>query len=131
MAGLGLRVGGLSGLSITGTKWTTRSKGKDHAGKAPQEIRAAITRAGLPLRAPFAEYSAEKIRKAFEYQARKLAAAGSIRAVYSVHDLRHAFAVRTYTSTRDIYRTSKLLGHAGVSVTERYLRSLGIEELEK
>jgi site-specific recombinase XerD len=128
MSRAGLRVGGLPELSITGSKWTTTSKGKDHSGTVPDEVRQEITRAGLPLRSPFGAYSKAKISKAFEWKARQLHAAGTIHAQYSVHDLRHSFAVRTYSATRDIYATSKALGHASVSVTETYLRSLGAEE---
>jgi hypothetical protein len=50
------------------------------------------------------------------------------RARYSVHDLRHAFAVRVYESTHDIYATEKARGHANVGVTETYLRSLGLAD---
>jgi len=125
MSQAGLRVGGLHGLAINGPRWTTTTKGKEQSGKVPEEAREAIARAGLPLRAPFAEYSTAKISKAFEYQARKLLAEGRIRARYSVHDLRHAFAVRLYKATRDVYQVEKALGHANVSVTETYLRSLG------
>src|SRR5208337_3996010 len=104
-------------------KWTTTSKGKDHAGAVPDSVRQEITRAGLPLRSPFGAYSAEKIAKAFKYIVRK--AYGDTR--YSVHDLRHGFACRHYLAGRDIYATSKALGHASVAVTETYLRSLGME----
>lgn len=121
----GLRVGGLHGLSVNGPRWTTVTKGKEQSGKVPEEARAAVMAAGLPLRSPFGDYATAKISKAFEYQARKLLTEGKIRARYSVHDLRHAFAVRHYRSGKDIYATSKALGHAGVSVTETYLRSLG------
>ena len=121
----GLRVGGLHGLSVNGSRWVTVTKGKEQSGKVPEEARAAIVAAGLPLRSPFGDYATAKISKAFEYQARKLLAEGRTRARYSVHDLRHAFAVRHYRAGKDIYATSKALGHAGVSVTETYLRSLG------
>jgi integrase len=124
----GLRVGGLRGLSINGAKWTTITKGKEQSAKVPEEAREAIHKAGLPLRSPFGGYSTGKISKAFEYIARKLLAEGKIRARYSVHDLRHAFAVRVYQATRDIYATEKALGHANVAVTETYLRSLGITD---
>jgi site-specific recombinase XerD len=52
---------------------------------------------------------------------------GNLQARYSVHDLRHAFAVRLYESTHDVYQVEKALGHATVAVTETYLRSLGLE----
>ncbi len=47
-----------------------------------------------------------------------------------MHDLRHAFAVKLYGESRDIYRVSKALHHASVAVTESYLRSIGIETTE-
>jgi len=36
------------------------------------------------------------------------------------HCLRHTFAVKTYYETKDIYRVSKLLGHAKVTTTQIY-----------
>jgi integrase len=56
----------------------------------------------------------------------KLHAAGKLRERYSVHDLRHAFAVRLYEATHDVHQVEKALGHATVAVTETYLRSLGL-----
>jgi site-specific recombinase XerD len=53
-------------------------------------------------------------------------ARGKLKAKYSVHDLRHAFAVTLYGQTHDIYQVKQALGHASVSVTEGYLRSLGL-----
>jgi site-specific recombinase XerD len=61
------------------------------------------------------------------YLVGRLYAAGKLRAKYSVHDLRHAFAVGLYEQTKDIYRVEKALGHANIAVTEAYLRSLGLE----
>jgi site-specific recombinase XerD len=55
----------------------------------------------------------------------KLHTAGQLKARYSCHDLRHAFAVRLYEATHDVYQVEKTLGHANVSVTETYLRSIG------
>ena len=126
MSRVGLRVGGLPRLSISGTRWTTTSRGKQQSGKVLAEAREAITRAGLSLRSPFEATTSELIAKAFKYLVEKLHAAGRIRARYSVHDLRHAFAVRLYESTRDVYQVEKALGHASVAVTETYLRSLGV-----
>jgi integrase len=128
MSQAGLRVGGLPGLSITGERWRTTSKGKDQGGKIPDEVRKAITKAGLPLRSPFKAFTADSIAKSYEYLAKKLHAAGKLHACYSAHDLRHAFAVRIYQETQDVYRVEKALGHANVAVTETYLRSLGFEE---
>ena len=47
---------------------------------------------------------------------------------YSVHDLRHFFAVKLYQEHGDIYQVELRLGHASIQVTETYLRSLGLVE---
>jgi site-specific recombinase XerC len=122
----GLRVGALPGMSITGNRWISTTKGKEQSGKVPAEAREAITRAGLPLRSPFAGLTAAAIADRFRRLAIKLHGAGKLQARYSVHDLRHAFAVRRYLECCDIYAVKTALHHAGVGVTERYLRSLGL-----
>ena len=126
MSQAGLRVGALPSLSITGSRWTATTKGKEQSGKVPEEAREAITRARLPLRSPFKAFTATRLLDRFRYLVRILHKAGKIEALYSVHDLRHAFAVRLYESTKDVYQVEKALGHANVSVTELYLRSLGL-----
>ena len=93
MARAGLRVGGAAMAFGPRERFTTISKGKEHGGRIPEETRKAIDRAGLPLRAPFAELTASKIADRFFYLARRLHAAGKLRARHSVHDLRHASAV--------------------------------------
>jgi integrase len=65
--------------------------------------------------------NADAIRK----RTPKLAEAGTISAAYSAHDFRHLYAVTEYRKDLDIYRVSKLLGHASTQVTEDYLRGLG------
>lgn len=127
MSKAGLRVGALPGLSVTGSRYTTTSKGKELAGFAPEEVRKAIERARLPLRSPFVALTAAQIADRFRYLSGLLFRAGRLRDRYSVHDLRHYFAVRLYEDTHDIYRVSKGLGHATVAVTEHYLRGLGLE----
>ena len=101
------------------------TKGKEQRGRLPQEARKAIQKARLSLRYPFKDKKVQAIEDAFIYLTRKLHAAGKIKARYSCHDLRHAFAARFYQATNhDLYETKKALGHASVSVTETYLRSL-------
>ena len=41
---------------------------------------------------------------------------------HKFHDLRHTFGVRRYLMTRDIYQVMKEMGHAKVSMTEKYAR---------
>ena len=114
MARAGLRVGALPSLSITGSRWTATTKGKEQGGTIPETVRKAIERAGLPLRAPFAELTATRILDRVRYLVRKLLAEGKLRARYSVHDLRHAFAVRLYQDTH-----RRLPGRAGPRTRER------------
>jgi integrase len=126
MARIGLRVGGLPGLSVYGERWTTKTKGDEQAGQVPDDIRMEIERAGLPLRSPFAGLTAPQIADRFRLLVGRLQKAGQIRERYSVHDLRHAFAVRLYQACHDVYQVKTALGHSSVSATERYLRSLGL-----
>ncbi|MEI6388852.1 MAG: site-specific integrase, partial [Spirochaetota bacterium] len=121
----GLRVGALPSLAIRGGRFIARSKGKDLTGEMPAPALAAIRAAGLDLRGPFAETTEARIADAIRYASRKLAQKGTIGAPYSAHDFRHLFAVREYQKDRDLYRVSRLLGHASIQVTELYLRGLG------
>jgi site-specific recombinase XerD len=124
----GLRAGALPSLSISNQTYTCTTKGKEQRGKIPQEARGAIQKAGLSLRSPFKDKAVSQIEDAFRYLTKRLHRAGQIAAQYSCHDLRHAFAVRFYLATRDVYATKTALGHANVGMTEVYLRSLGVEE---
>ena len=56
---------------------------------------------------------------------KKLDEAEKIRGEFSSHDFRHFYAVTEYRKDRDIKRVSKLLGHASIVVTEKYLESWG------
>jgi site-specific recombinase XerC len=125
MSRLGIRVGALHGLTIRGDRYMTHSKGKDISGVCPEEVRREVERTGS-LRSPFAGVDEGQIQDAFRYLVGKLYAGGRLAARYSPHDLRHAFAVRLYQETRDIYAVGKALNHEGIATTERYLRSLGM-----
>jgi len=125
MAYRGLRVGALPSLTLRGAHYTGRSKGKDISGELPPKALEAIRAAGLDPKRPFADWTETRIADQFRYATRKLAEAGTIAEPYSVHDLRHYFAVKEYRRTRDILRVRTLLGHASVQVTETYLRSIG------
>jgi site-specific recombinase XerD len=123
MAFRGLLVGTLPSLTIRTGRFTARSK--DIAGSMPAEALEEIKRAGLDSRQLFASTSETKLADAIHKKTAILAEAGKLEAAYSPHDLRHAFAVREYRKDRDIYRLSKLLGHASIQVTETYLKGLG------
>ena len=47
----------------------------------------------------------------------------------SPHTLRHTFAVTFLRNGGDLYMLSRILGHASITTTTGYLRSLGIETL--
>jgi len=125
MALRGLRAGILSCISITGDKFSGRSKGKEVSGALPAKVIEAIKAAKLPLRRPFAEVLTNTLEKRIARAIEKLHKAGKVQARYSAHDFRHSYAVTEYRKDKDIYRVSKLLGHASIQVTEIYLRGLG------
>jgi site-specific recombinase XerD len=49
----------------------------------------------------------------------------------SFHTLRHSFAVNYLRAGGNLYYLQRILGHSSIVTTERYLRSLGIEDLQK
>jgi len=78
------------------------------------------------VKKPFAWINANAIERRINYHIGKLRKAGKIAAAYSCHDFRHYFAINEYKKDRDIVRVSKLLNHANVSITQNYLRGLGV-----
>jgi integrase len=140
MATRGLRAGALPTLEQKGEKYIGKSKGKrleenSAAGiTLPPEALEAIRAAELDIKKPFAwqtkqgnPNSANAIECRVNFQIAKIYNAGLIRCRYSCHDFRHYFAVQEYKKNKDIFRLSKLLNHAGIQVTQTYLRSIGIE----
>lgn len=130
MAATGIRIGGLEGLTVQKSgAWSTYSKGKTVHGA--DRLPAGIL-SRLPGPRPFAGEKSENIRKRFYTLTGDMQAAGLIAGRYSVHDIRHAYAEAHYRKNRDIYALSKALGHAGIAVTENYLRnSLGIDPAKR
>lgn len=49
----------------------------------------------------------------------------------TIYSFRHSAAVNVYNRTKDIYLVQKMLGHSSVTVTLRYLRSLGQVNVEE
>jgi site-specific recombinase XerD len=49
----------------------------------------------------------------------------------SWHTLRHTFAVNYLRAGGNLYYLQRILGHSSITTTERYLRSLGIEDLQR
>ena len=140
MASRGLRAGALPGLELRGEKYHGKSKGKilmenDTAGiTLPPEALKAIRAAGLDVKKPFSwttkqgtPNSANAIEGRINFHIDKLFKDKRIGAPYSCHDFRHFYAVNEYKKNKDLYRLSKLLNHAGIQITQTYLRSLGVE----
>jgi site-specific recombinase XerD len=133
LSGRGLRAGALPSLERKAGKYYGKSKGKalkenDLAGiTLPPKALKAIKAADLDLEKPFAWTNAAAIERRINYRIGKLYRAGKIKAAYSCHDFRHFFAVREYEKHHDIFRLSKLLNHAGVQITQTYLKSLGLK----
>jgi len=122
----GLRVGALAGLNIWNGRYSSTSKGKEVAGEFSEVAAKSIKKAGLDGKRPFAGLAEDSVRNALKYACGKLFHEGKIEAAYSVHDIRHFFAIREYAKDKDIYRLKVLLNHASISVTETYLRGLRI-----
>jgi len=128
----GLRAGALPTLELKAGKYHGKSKGKalkegETSGiTLPAAALDAIKAAGLDAKKPFAWISANAIERRINYHIGKLHKAGKIGAAYSCHDFRHYFAVQEYKKDKDIFRLSKLLNHANVSITQNYLRGLGV-----
>jgi site-specific recombinase XerD len=120
----GLRVGALASLTIWDGRYKAFSKGKEISGTISETSIKAIKKAGLDAKKPFAGLSEDGVRNAFRYASGKLYKAGKIKAAYSVHDLRHYFAINEYRKDKDIYRLKILLGHASIQVTETYLQGV-------
>lgn len=124
MKEVGLRVGALDSLTIRNGRYIAYSKGKDVSGPFPISTLKAIKQEGLDGRQPFADLPYDSIRCAFQYRAKKLFKEGRINASYSVHDLRHFYAIQEYMKDKDIYRLKVLLNHASIQVTENYLKGI-------
>ncbi|MCK9544652.1 MAG: site-specific integrase, partial [Novosphingobium sp.] len=120
----GFRVGALNTLTIWGGRFTTISKGKEVTGTISPKVMEAIKEAKLDNRKPFASLAKNSIQNAFNYVTRQLFKNGIINSIYSVHDLRHFFAIQQYLIDRDIYRLKTLLNHASIQVTETYLKGI-------
>ena len=139
VAETGLRVGGLANLTIKadGT-FTTITKGKQFIGPEPLSngTRALIKAAGLDPHHPFnpdtwkARATSETpvetrftiaMKTRLSRHITKLVKDGRIKAAYSWHDFRHAYAERN--ADKGLVWIRDHLGQASVSVTEKYLRN--------
>jgi len=122
----GLRLSDALTLRLEGEYFSYRQKGgevrKRELAPATAEI---LRRYAGGRKEPFRTLPKATAQGALRRISVELARVGQIRYPYSAHDFRHAFALRLYRETHDVYRVKEALGHATVSVTEIYLVGLG------
>jgi len=126
MLDCGLRVGSLQSLTLIQKRYTAVSKGKRITGKVSDRVIQMMKEYGVSTSNPFGSVGEDTIRNAFKYAVSKLFKAGMIKSKYSVHDLRHLFAITEYKKDKDIYRLKTLLNHSTIAITESYLKGLDI-----
>jgi site-specific recombinase XerD len=127
MSGLGIRAGALPTMEKHGRRYRVTSKGKEFFIDLTPDMIKRITAAGLDLKKPFSGKTANSIELKVSYHIKKLHQAGKMGAAYSCHDLRHFAAVREYSKDHDIKRVRDFLHHSSITITERYLRSIGVK----
>lgn len=123
MAEYGLRVGAIPTIEVRDGYFTYTTKGNK---SFKQKMKP-----GFPSdRKPFKGYKVITIQKGFKRTTERLKDGGIIQHAYSCHDLRHRFAFKYYSETHDIVGLKALLGHASINVTDVYLQSIGISEMD-
>jgi site-specific recombinase XerD len=94
-----------------------------------EKVIKILKKLNLNLDFPFKYLNISVAKRMMNYRLKKIKEkeGGIIKEIYSHHDLRHFFSINTYKLSKDIYKLSKLLGHASVSTTEKYLKCMGEE----
>ena len=126
----GVRVGALEKLEIrknatTSYKYYSYSKGKEISGNITDRVIKELNKNKLSLDKPFINRSSEVIRNIFYRSSKRLYRQGKIKSSYSIHDIRHYFAVSLYKRTKELIR--RALNHSSIAITGIYLRSLEVE----
>lgn len=122
----GIRVGALDTLKVKNNKYYAYSKGKDITGLVSKTMLTKLKNSELDSNEPFKNKSSEVVRVTFATTCKRLHQHGVIKESYSVHDIRHLFAVSFYKKTKDIYALKNLLNHSSIAITEVYLKSLDL-----
>ncbi|WP_297246582.1 site-specific integrase [uncultured Brachyspira sp.] len=123
----GVRVGALPKLEIRNNKYYSYSKGKEVSGKVTDKVIKLLKQNNLSFNCPFKNKSSEVIRNIFYRSSKRLYNQGKIKAAYSIHDIRHYFAVTLYKQTKDIELIRQALNHSSIAITGIYLKSLEVE----
>ena len=120
----GVRVGALPNLEIRKKKYYSFSKGKEVSGRVSDKTINYLKKNKLDLKYPFKNKSSEVIRNIFYRSSKRLYKRREIKAKYSIHDVRHYFAIKLYKKTKDIELIRQALNHSNIAITGLYLRSL-------
>ncbi|WPC23056.1 site-specific integrase [Brachyspira hyodysenteriae] len=123
----GVRVGALPKLEIRNNKYYSYSKGKEISWKVTDKVIKLLKQNNLSFNNPFKNKSSEVIRNIFYRSSKRLYNQGKIKAAYSIHDIRHYFAVTLYKQTKDIELIRQALNHSSIAITGIYLKSLEVE----
>ncbi|MCZ9944034.1 site-specific integrase [Brachyspira hyodysenteriae] len=123
----GVRVGALPKLEIRNNKYYSYSKGKEISWKVTEKVIKLLKQNNLSFNCPFKNKSSEVIRNIFYRSSKRLYNQGKIKAAYSIHDIRHYFAVTLYKQTKDIELIRQALNHSSIAITGIYLKSLEVE----
>ncbi|ANN64609.1 integrase [Brachyspira hyodysenteriae] len=123
----GVRVGALPKLEIRNNKYYSYSKGKEISWKVTDKVIKLLKQNNLSFNNPFKNKSSEVIRNIFYRSSKRLYNQGKIKAAYSIHDIRHYFAVTLYKQTKDIELIRQALNHSSIAITGIYLKSLEAE----
>lgn len=129
----GVRVGALPNLEIKNNKYYSYSKGKEISWKVTDKVIKLLAKArrakqnNLSFNCPFKNKRSEVIRNIFYRSSKRLYNQGKIKAAYSIHDIRHYFAVTLYKQTKDIELIRQALNHSSIAITGIYLKSLEVE----
>ncbi len=131
MAKRGLRIGAFDSLVVKeGGNFSCISKGKVVKGNIEDGLTAGNLRNTLRehygCKANQQFNNSKALKRNIERRISKLFSEGKLSKKFSCHGFRHFFAVNEYRVDKDIYRVELLLGHSSISVTERYLKSLGL-----
>ncbi|MDA0102935.1 site-specific integrase [Brachyspira hyodysenteriae] len=123
----GVRVGALPKLEIRNNKYYSYSKGKEISWKVTEKVIKLLKQNNISFNCPFKNKSSEVIRNIFYRSSKRLYNQGKIKAAYSIHDIRHYFAVTLYKQTKDIELIRQALNHSSIAITGIYLKSLEVE----
>ncbi|MDA0093444.1 site-specific integrase, partial [Brachyspira hyodysenteriae] len=123
----GVRVGALPKLEIRNNKYYSYSKGKEISWKVTEKVIKLLKQNNISFNSPFKNKSSEVIRNIFYRSSKRLYNQGKIKAAYSIHDIRHYFAVTLYKQTKDIELIRQALNHSSIAITGIYLKSLEVE----